>query len=153
MKRLLALVALFFASPALSATYYVDCTASNDQGTGTSPSTPWKTINKVNSSRFSPGDSILFKRGCTWRESLQSGSSGSAENPITFGAYGGGPLPVITGADNITAGPWTQFVANIYYTVGLSADPNVVWFDGVSYHEAASAAAVNSTTTSTTTGT
>ncbi len=65
--------------------YYVDCNAANDSGNGTSTGTAWKTINKVNTSSFSAGDSILFNKGCIWREQLTVPSSGSAENVITFG--------------------------------------------------------------------
>ena len=50
-------------SDAWSATYYVDATNGNDPNNGTSSSTPWKTIAKVNSSNFNPGAQILFKGG------------------------------------------------------------------------------------------
>jgi len=76
--------------------YYVDTAAADDNGAGTSEATAWKTIAKVNASSFSAGDSILFKRGCTWREQLTVPSSGESGNPITFGAYGSGEKPVIS---------------------------------------------------------
>lgn len=84
-------------------TYYVsNCgTIGNDSNNGTMTSTPWLTINKINTSVFNPGDSILFNRGCTWREQLVIPSSGSAGNPITFGAYGNGAAPILTGSDTI----------------------------------------------------
>ena len=50
-------------SDAWAATYYVYATNGNDRNNGTSPSTPWKTIAKVNASRFQPGNKILFERG------------------------------------------------------------------------------------------
>src|SRR4030042_4154081 len=50
-------------SDAWSANYYVDGTNGNDGNSGLSPSTPWKTIAKVNASRFYPGNQILIKRG------------------------------------------------------------------------------------------
>jgi len=73
-------------------TYYVD-TASTAGGTGTTTATTgadraWATIAEVNAFAFDAGDSILFKRGCTFREQLTVPSSGSAGLPITFGAYG-----------------------------------------------------------------
>jgi hypothetical protein len=40
---------------AWSANYYVDATNGNDANSGLSLSTPWKTIAKVNASRFNPG--------------------------------------------------------------------------------------------------
>jgi len=81
------------ASTAHAAIYYVDATGGNDSWNGLSPETAWKTIQKVNGMNFSPGDSILFKRGEIWREQLIVSSSGEEGNPITFGAYG----EVITG--------------------------------------------------------
>jgi hypothetical protein len=44
-------------------TYYAGVTNGNDSNNATSQFTPWKTIAKVNASRFQPGDQILFKRG------------------------------------------------------------------------------------------
>jgi len=58
-------------SGAWSATYYVDATHGKDSNNGPSPSTPWKTIAKVNVSSFKPGDQILFKRGEVWREQFK----------------------------------------------------------------------------------
>ncbi len=92
---------LFFAKISQAATYYVS-TSGNDSNSGTSESSPWKTISKVNSSTFQPGDNILFKRGETWREALAVPSNGSAGNPITFGAYGSREKPIINGADLVT---------------------------------------------------
>ena len=54
---------LHIISEAWSATYYVDAANGNDANNGTSELTTWKTIAKVNASRFKPGDQILFKRG------------------------------------------------------------------------------------------
>jgi hypothetical protein len=80
-----------------AATYYVDATGGNDHRDGRTPETAWRSIARVNSSSFNPGDSILFKRGETWSEGtgLNPGSSGWAGRVITFGAYGSGALPVI----------------------------------------------------------
>jgi len=61
-------------SDAWSATYYVDATNGNDANNGLSPSIPWKTIAKVNTSSFKPGDQILIKRG----------EGGSKVKPISF---------------------------------------------------------------------
>jgi len=88
--------------PAYATTYYVDATNGNDFNNGLSPETAWKTISKVNSMDFKPGDTILFKRGEIWREQLIVPSSGTEGNPITFGAYGEGEKPKITGADIVT---------------------------------------------------
>jgi len=86
------------------ASYYVDATLGDDSNPGTQTQ-PWKTISKVNSTSFSAGDNIYFKRGEVWRETLTVPSSGSNGNLITFGAYGNGDKPKITGADIETG--WT----------------------------------------------
>src|SRR5574343_163942 len=88
------------------AIYYVDATGGNDDNTGLSAALAWKTIAKVNASTFNPGDSILFKRGEMWRETLVVPSSAAAA-PITFGCYGSsGPAPVLNGAEVV--GEWIQ---------------------------------------------
>jgi hypothetical protein len=99
-KYILAIGLVLLALPAWGAIYYVDCNADGDAGagTGTGAAVAWKTIAKVNASSFSAGDSVLFNKGCTWREQLTVPSSGSAGNPITFGAYGSGADPIIKGS-------------------------------------------------------
>lgn len=77
------------------ATYYVDQTTGDDDDTGLSEALAWKTIAKVNASSFSDGDSILFKKGETWWETLIMPSSGTSAG-ITFGAYGTGAAPIIS---------------------------------------------------------
>ncbi|QJB38489.1 right-handed parallel beta-helix repeat-containing protein [Chitinophaga oryzae] len=76
--------------------YYVD-TNGSDTSNGLSPATAWKTLSKVNSVTFKPGDSILFKRGGAWTGTLVIKSSGTADAKITFSAYGSGDKPRITG--------------------------------------------------------
>jgi len=56
--------------------YYVDSAGGDDSNNGTSASSPWRTIAKVNARNFSHGDHILLKRGDTWRELLAISSSG-----------------------------------------------------------------------------
>src|ERR1035437_790916 len=45
-----------------AATYYMDATGGNDSNNGTTTSTPWQHVSKINSSTFSAGDQILFKK-------------------------------------------------------------------------------------------
>src|SRR5688572_29220844 len=44
----------------LAATYYVSPTGS-DSNAGNNVGAPWRTVSKVNSKAFGPGDKILFK--------------------------------------------------------------------------------------------
>lgn len=75
---------------ALNTAYYVDSAAGDDDNPGTSQTAPWQTLTKVNGIVFEPGDSILFKRGCSWTGTLypKVGSNGTATARITWGAYG-----------------------------------------------------------------
>jgi len=131
-KRLILALILSY-SPLWATTYYVDncVTVGSDRNNGTSTSTPWLTINKVNTSKFNPGDSILFESTCTWREQLTVPSSGSAGSPITFGAYGTGAQPIINGATLITPGSsWSNAGSNTW-SAAVTTQPNVVAFNGV----------------------
>jgi len=119
------LIFVLLTLPLSATTYYVDCNGS-DSNAGTSTGSAWQTIAKVNSSSFSSGDFVLFKSGCTWREQLIVPSSGRASSPITFGAYGSGTAPIISGADLPTS--WTQ--SGIYHYASVSAQPNQVFSDG-----------------------
>ncbi|MBV8326416.1 right-handed parallel beta-helix repeat-containing protein [Chryseobacterium sp.] len=81
---------------AVAVTYYVSPDG-NDSNSGTRAGTPWKTIAKINSLSFSPGDKILFKSGGIWNEMLVPKGSGADASPITIDKYGGEVLPVING--------------------------------------------------------
>ncbi len=96
-----------------STNYYISATGSNSNN-GLTTSSPWQSISKVNSmmSTFNPGDQILFKRGDTFFGTLIISRSGTAGNLITFGSYGTGNQPVITGKKVITG--WTVHSGNIY---------------------------------------
>ncbi len=77
-------------------TYYVSTTGS-DSNAGTSSSSPWKSLAKVDATMFQPGDRILFQAGNSWRGQLWPKGSGSSGAPITIGSYGTGALPSFAG--------------------------------------------------------
>ena len=124
----LVLVFTWMSPLCWAATYYVDATNGNDNNNGASTLTAWKTVAKVNSSTFSPGDNILFKRGELWREKLDVPSSGSSVNHLVFGAYGSGSKPLFLGSldyDNPsmwsaegTANCWKTADGTFSYRVG-----------------------------------
>ncbi|MBC8017692.1 MAG: right-handed parallel beta-helix repeat-containing protein [Verrucomicrobia bacterium] len=122
----------FMSSNCWATTYYLNASAGMDSNNGTSSSTPWKSIAKVNASTFLPGDKILFSAGETWREMLYVPSSGTAGKPITFGSYGSGYKPVISGANVINPGAsWSiSSAANTWQTTGISLEPKVVAMNG-----------------------
>lgn len=121
------LAVLITCSASWAATHFVDATSGNDGNDGLSPDTAWKTISKVNSSYFQPGDFILFRRGETWREQLNVLSSGSPGNPITFSDYGTGSKPGIRGADIIK--DWEPHYQGVW-KARLTTQPAVVFMYG-----------------------
>ncbi len=78
-------------------TYYVS-SAGNNSNNGLSPGASWLTVAKVNGFSFVAGDIVLFNRGDSWAEQFTVPTSGSAGNPITFGAYGTGANPLFNKA-------------------------------------------------------
>jgi hypothetical protein len=111
----IAIVALMGSSGiASAATYYVSSSSGSDSNSGTSSSSAWATVGHVNGLTFSPGDSILFKRGDVWNESLAPPSSGSSGNPITFDAYGTGAPPNLTGYYAVPRSVWQPVTTNAW---------------------------------------
>jgi hypothetical protein len=121
-------LAAITALPALATTYYVS-PSGNDSFSGTSQSQPWKTIARVNSGPFQPGDTVLFEAGGTWREELIAGT-GTAY--VTYGVYGTGLSPVITGADLYKTG-WTAAsgLTDVWSVTVGAYQPEQVWFNTV----------------------
>jgi hypothetical protein len=77
-----------------SKTYFISPNG-NDQATGLSLQTAWKSIDKVNQTTFEPGDRILFEAGGVWSGQLQPKGSGTEGLPIVLSSYGGKARPVI----------------------------------------------------------
>ncbi|HEY5122158.1 MAG TPA: hypothetical protein VIK14_00325, partial [Ignavibacteria bacterium] len=96
MRNALIVLLMTLCSVASATDYYIK-SSGNDTNNGTSPSTPWRTIAKINSafSIMNPGDRILFNQGDTFYGQLKITKSGAAGNPIVIGAYGTGAKPVI----------------------------------------------------------
>ena len=144
--------------------FYVSCDRGSDSADGHSQQTSWQHLQAVNAYAqkrgFQPGDSILLKRGCRWREQMEllnsnpSGSlpnSGSDGKPITISSYGTGDFPTIDGADLATAwksaapGTFVAPISGLVYKVfvdgdaretePLQAQPNFLgqWTAGTTY--------------------
>ena len=114
------LLLLTSCSSGTTKTYYVSASGDNKKD-GTTAATAWKTISKVNSKKFLPGDSILFRRGDVWRESMTITASGNSGNYITFGSYGSGNRPKIYGSVKLVK--WTVFNGNIWVSATNVKDP------------------------------
>jgi parallel beta-helix repeat protein len=137
---------LFSARCLAETSYYVDSLAGSDANSGTSVKAPWRTVAKVNSAHFAPGDHILFKRGSRWRELLSPASSGEAGNPIVIDAYGTGAAPILTGTNLEPQGSWRlcSGCQRDVWHAEVPTRPNIVVFDGVRGDEKTSIAALSS---------
>lgn len=128
---LLLTLVVFSFGVGYSATYYIS-NGGNDSNTGITTSQAWKSLAKVNSWTFKPGDQILFQRGSAFYGSLTVKNSGTSGNPITYGAYGTGNNPVITGFTAVTS--WKNLGNNIWEStdaVSTLETCNMVTVDGV----------------------
>ncbi|MDN3583745.1 hypothetical protein [Mucilaginibacter flavus] len=99
-RQLIVVICLLFAlnannAWALNRTFYINATTGNDKNDGTSISTSWKTLEKINRTTFLPGDRILLKSGCAWIGQLMPKGSGNPTNPIKIDKYGKGLKPKI----------------------------------------------------------
>jgi hypothetical protein len=108
------LIGLVWCAGAWGTTYYVSSREGNDSNNGTSSSSAWQTLAKVNTQTLQPGDSVLLRRGDVWNESLIPSSSGTAANPITFEAYGSGPAPNLTGYYAVPSTAWALVTGNAW---------------------------------------
>ena len=116
-------LATLAVSTAGATVYYVSSASGNDANNGTSQSTPWRTIDRVNQSgwQIQPGDQVLFQKGGTYRGEIIWGNSGSAAAPVVYGAYGTGNAPIISGSQVVTG--WSVHSGNIYKAyVGQQVD-------------------------------
>lgn len=128
--RKLIFIPLLLASLICSATNYYVKNAGNDANTGLSDDQAWKTINKINTSTFSAGDTIFFNKGDTWREELTTPSSGTSGAYIVFSTYGTGDIPQILGSE--FENTWTD---GDITGVAASNDLLEESFEGVGYEE------------------
>lgn len=111
---------LLLTLPASATTYYISPSGS-DSNAGTSQAAAWKTLGRLDQVQYAlqPGDQVLLKRGFTYRGTLSIGSSGSANAPVTFGAYGNGTAPIVSGSDVVSG--WQPYQGNIWRAPVASA--------------------------------
>lgn len=139
MKTILSLALLCFLQPVFATTYYFSNNSGNDSRSSTqarNPSTPWKTINKLNSffSNLRPGDQVLFKRGETFYGSIIVSQSGRAGAPIVIGAYGSGDKPVISSLVTLSGWKANSGYKGVYEASAnsaLDAQLNIVFLNNV----------------------
>ena len=76
--------------PKVGATVYYVSNFGDDSNAGTASTTAWKSIDKIEATSFTAGDTIKFRCGDEWRitDNLTPPNDGSSGNPITFTNYG-----------------------------------------------------------------
>ncbi len=136
MKPLLLVLSLCIYSYSNATNYYFSSVSGDDSRNviqATNPSTPWKTLDKLNSfiSSLNYGDSVLFKRGETFDGAIVITKSGSVNLPIVFGTYGSGAKPIINGFTTLSK--WTLLANNIFECgdPSLGTAVNMVTINGV----------------------
>ena len=119
LKDLIAATCVSMVSTSIYALdYYVDATGGDNGASGTSEQSPWQTIehvaNELTDGTIVAGDTVHFKRGETWRETLIVDASGLASLPITLTSYGdlSESRPLISCANDITDELWQGITAN-----------------------------------------
>jgi hypothetical protein len=87
-----------------AASYYVS-PLGNDTNSGTSESSPWKTIARADTGTFGPGVSLLLLGGSSYSGdlTLTAADAGTSASPMTVGSYGTGVATIAGGkTDAIT---------------------------------------------------
>ncbi len=108
--------------------YYLSSKEGDDSRTNIqaqNSSTPWKTLDKLNSFfvNILPGDSILFKCGDTFNGSLVVNKSGTSIKSIVLSSYGSGQKPIISGFSTLSG--WASLGNNIYETTVSNNGNNI----------------------------
>lgn len=102
----------------LSRSYYVSSHSGSDQNDGSSPSTAFQTLHKINCLKLQPGTQVLLECGSVFENQfLRITDSGTLEQQIEITSYGDGDIPLIEANGN---GIWYQD-----YGVALDAPTHV----------------------------
>lgn len=126
---LLLIQLMLFVSLSSRATDYYFSNSGSDDNSGTSESSPFKSLTKASSLRLVPGDKLLFRRGDIFRGELKVYYSGTAASPIVLTSYGEGPDAIISGSEYINN--WTS-VGNGIYKATCPVFPQMIFLNGKS---------------------
>jgi len=91
------ILTLFIGTLHAQRNYYVDVVKGDDQNTGTTITTAWKTLSKINQQTLIAGDHLLFHAGQVWEGQLTLIAKGTPNAPIVIDRYGKGTNPHIQG--------------------------------------------------------
>jgi hypothetical protein len=107
-------------------TYYVS-PSGDDMNAGTSMAAPWKTLDKVTSTTFGPGDTVLFQGGATFSGCPSfSGDKvkSTAAAPFTVSSYGTGPFTLAANCTGSHAAGLSILGVNGFYLRGATLTGN-----------------------------
>ena len=95
---LFMLVGLLLSGAARATTYYVS-NAGDDNQSGTSPATAWRSLTRANAQQYVPGDRLLLAGGQTFAGGLYlpDNTQGTPEQPIIISSYGPGRATIASG--------------------------------------------------------
>ena len=87
-------------------------------------------LDEVNALDLAPGATVLFRRGGLWRGQLRV-RSGTPEHPVTYGAWGEGPSPIIQPSHDLgSPAAWRQESDGLWRAAtGAAADIGNVILD------------------------
>ncbi len=126
--RAFSLLVLLIAGLNLQAKNIYISNSGNDANAGNSPAAAWKTIGKLNSYKgLSSGDSVLFNRGDVFYGTINLSANGAPAQAVTYGAYGTGAKPVITGFTKVAS--WVNTGGSIWESsnvLPVVSAPNIV---------------------------
>lgn len=123
-------VSLLLVTHQLSAVnYYIDSESGSDSNKGQSMNNAWKTLKQVNTTKFQPGDSILFKAGGVWVGKIHPKGSGAKGQPIVIDSYGNGNRPLIDG-DGMTGTGVVYLYNQSYWEINNLEITNDADFEG-----------------------
>jgi len=116
MRKLIFFIvlSLFLLEGNSQTTFYIDDLAGNDNNPGTTVSSPWKSIERINKVLLKPGDSVLFRRGGHWIGNFSPKGKGVKGKRIVIGAYGKGPNPVLDAMGIISYGEKASCTVRLY---------------------------------------
>lgn len=85
----------------LLATVYFITPSGDDHATGTSPEAAWRTIARVNTGSFFPGDHILFQAHQSFPGDLRLGQNraGQTNAPVIISSFWGGQAELLAGRE------------------------------------------------------
>jgi hypothetical protein len=79
----------------------------------------WQSLERVNSAKLKPGDTVRFRCGGLWRGSLKP-ASGDEQAPVTYTSYGEGAKPLLLGSKSRSRPEdWIQIDDGIWATLPM----------------------------------